>query len=122
MFLLTDLIKEPETSLLEGIVISIVGYLIVFTALVLLYYFFDNLSKLLNMQIRSRLRKQGKLDQIKTDKELAVPGEVTAAIGLALYMVNELHDQESNVITIKKVSRTYSPWSSKIYGMRNLNR
>ncbi len=122
MFLLTDLIKEPETSLIEGVVISIVGYLIVFTALVLLYYFFDNLSKLLNMQLRSRLRKQGKLDQIKTDKELSVPGEVTAAIGLALYLVNELHDQESNVITIKKVSRTYSPWSSKIYGMRNLNR
>ena len=47
-------------------------------------------------------------------------GEVNAAIATALYMYfNELHDDESNIITIKKVSKFYSPWSSKIYGLRN---
>jgi glutaconyl-CoA/methylmalonyl-CoA decarboxylase subunit delta len=122
MVLLVDFVDVPETTLVEGIVISVVGYIIVFTALVLLYFFFDNLSKLINMQIRSRLRKQGKLDQIKHDHGLAVPGEVTAAIGMALYLATSIHDEESNIITIKKVSRTYSPWSSKIYGMRNLTR
>lgn len=51
----------------------------------------------------------------KTD----ISGEVNAAIALALYMYsNELHDQENPVITMIKVSRTYSPWSSKIYGLR----
>lgn len=122
MFLLVDFTDVPETTLIEGIVVSIVGYLIVFTALLLLYFFFDNLSKLLNMQVKSRLRKQGKLDQITSDKDLSVPGEVTAAIGMALYLAISLHDEESNILTIKKVSKVYSPWSSKIYGIRNHTR
>jgi hypothetical protein len=46
-------------------------------------------------------------------------GEVNAAIVMALYLYqNEIHDQEDPVITMTKVSRTYSPWSSKIYGLR----
>jgi hypothetical protein len=52
-----------------------------------------------------------------------VSGEINAAIAMALYMYsNELHDQENPVITMIKVSRTYSPWSSKIYGLRRLPR
>ena len=30
----------------------------------------------------------------------------------------EIHDKEDAVLTINKISRTYSPWSSKIYGLR----
>jgi glutaconyl-CoA/methylmalonyl-CoA decarboxylase subunit delta len=46
--------------------------------------------------------------------------EVQAAIAMALYLhFNEMHDEESNIITIQRVSKTYSPWSSKIYNMRN---
>lgn len=44
-----------------------------------------------------------------------------AAIAMALYLYfNEIHDEESDIITVKRVSRTYSPWSSKLYNMRNL--
>ena len=44
-----------------------------------------------------------------------------AAIALALYLYfNETHDEESDIITVKRVSKTYSPWSSKLYNMRNL--
>jgi glutaconyl-CoA/methylmalonyl-CoA decarboxylase subunit delta len=122
MILLTEFVDVPETTLVEGIVISAVSYLIVFAALVILYYVFDGLTKVINLQLRIKLRKQGKLSQIKSDTDLMIPGEVTAAIGLALFFASELHDEESNILTIKKVSRTYSPWSSKIYGLRNLNR
>jgi len=46
-------------------------------------------------------------------------GEINAAIVMALYLyTNEIHDQEDPVITMVRVSRTYSPWSSKIYGLR----
>ena len=46
-------------------------------------------------------------------------GEVTAAIVMAMYLYSsEIHDQEDPVITMIRVSRTYSPWSSKIYGLR----
>ena len=48
-----------------------------------------------------------------------VSGEINAAIAMALYLYsNELHDQENPVITMIKVSKTYSPWSSHIYGLR----
>lgn len=47
-------------------------------------------------------------------------GEI-AAIGMALhlYLNDSVHDNESNVITIKRIQRRYSPWSSKIYSMNN---
>jgi hypothetical protein len=43
---------------------------------------------------------------------------VAIAIALHLY-TDEVHDNESNVITIKRIERRYSPWSSKIYGTNN---
>jgi preprotein translocase subunit YajC len=48
-----------------------------------------------------------------------VSDEAAAAIALAIHMYKiELHDMESLTITLKKVSRIYSPWSSKIYSIR----
>jgi len=48
-----------------------------------------------------------------------VEEEMAAAIALAIHMYkSDLHDQESFTITLKKVSRIYSPWSSKIYTLR----
>jgi len=42
------------------------------------------------------------------------------AIAMALHQFyDEVHDDESNVITIKRIERRYSPWSSKIYGVIN---
>jgi len=42
------------------------------------------------------------------------------AIAMALhFFYDEAHDNESNVITIKRIERRYSPWSSKIYGVIN---
>ena len=48
-------------------------------------------------------------------------GEICAAIIFALndYSKNE-HDIENTVLTIEKVARTYSPWSSKIYNLREI--
>jgi glutaconyl-CoA/methylmalonyl-CoA decarboxylase subunit delta len=46
-----------------------------------------------------------------------------AAIGLALCSYfSDVHDQESNILTVKKVSKLYSPWSSKIYGLNTLTK
>ena len=99
----------------DGITIAIVGYVIVFSALVVLYFVFTYFSKLINYNIRQKLLKSGKLKQ--TEKVERIPSDESAAISLALYLY-QLHDQESNVITIKRISKSYSPWSSKIYGMR----
>ncbi len=102
----------------DGVIIAIVGYITVFLALVVLYFVFTYLSKALNYRARMKLRRQGRFKAAE-EKQLFIPGDISAAISLALYLCNELHDEESNVITIKRVSKTYSPWSSKIYTLRD---
>lgn len=104
----------------QGIIIAITGYIIVFFALVLLYYVFHFLSKVLLFNTKRKLSKEGKI--IADNKELEISGEVTAAIAMAIYLSRDLHDEESDILTIKRISRTYSPWSSKIYGMRNFRK
>ncbi len=65
-------------------------------------------------------KKQASSSEKETSKN-EISGEVTAAIAVALYLYNnETHDIESGVITIKRVSKIYSPWSSKLYHMRNI--
>ena len=104
----------------QGVIIAITGYVIVFFALVLLYYVFSLLSKILLIKTRRKLSKSGEI--IDDDKALQISGEVTASIALAIYLSRDLHDEESDILTIKRISRTYSPWSSKIYGMRNFRK
>lgn len=49
--------------------------------------------------------------------------EAYAAIAMALYEMNgEVHDFENTVLTIKDIDRSYSPWSSKIYTLREIPR
>lgn len=101
-----------------GWTIALVGYGIVFTALISLVIVFVNLPKLLQINLRSKLKKQGKSSA--NSESLNIEGNVNAAIAMALYMhFDQIHDEESNIITIKKVTKNYSPWSSKIYGVMN---
>ncbi len=51
----------------------------------------------------------------------AISDEVYAAISLAIYQLqNNAHDQENTVLTIDKAAHMYSPWSSKIHGLRQI--
>ena len=69
------------------------------------------------MCIRDRHKRLGN-SFITQEKNIS--GEETAAIAMALHLyLSELHDEESGILTIKKTSKTYSPWSSKIYGVSN---
>lgn len=47
-------------------------------------------------------------------------GEEIAAIAMALHEHFNHHDNESFILTVKKMKRAYSPWSSKIYGLREI--
>jgi hypothetical protein len=101
----------------ETLVIAIAGYLIVFLALVLLYGFFSLIPGIISSRIS---KKQVRSGQPPSKHLPHLSGEETAAIAMALHLyMSEIHDEESGVLTIKKVSRTYSPWSSKIYAVRN---
>lgn len=114
-----------------GVGMAVVAMTVVFFALALLYFFFKNMSRFLKLDFnkqmiaralaKARLGKEAELEVKIPQKseDLDVTGEVNAAIAMSLYLYSvELHDAESAILTINKVSRTYSPWSSKIYGLR----
>jgi hypothetical protein len=110
------LIPTPEITD-EELLMAALGYVIVFVALIAMYFVFASIPKLINWRRSYLMRKSGKECNDQCD---AIPGDVLAAISLAIYLsANEYHDQESQLMTIKKVSRNYSPWSSKIYGLNN---
>ena len=113
--------QELSFLLQDALTISLVGIVIVFTSLIILYKSFQWISRLVSLNIRSKLRRQGK--EVSGDTgSMMIPADHGAAIAMALYLYYELHDEESNVITIARVSRNYSPWSSKIYCMRRNGR
>lgn len=100
-----------------AVIVCVVGYSVVFAVLILLYFVYNTIPKILNMQTRQRLRRKGKKECEECED---ITGEVNAAISTALHLyMSELHDEESGVMTIKKVSKRYSPWSSKIYGLNS---
>lgn len=102
-----------------GLIITLVGVGIVFVALAVLTIIFNQIPRLLKLQIRPKQRKtENNNRDAKMDGSMS--GETHAAIALALHLyMNDLHDQESSKLTISKISKKYSPWNSKIYGLRN---
>ncbi len=100
--------------------ITLLGWVIVLLSLFFLVGIFLLIPKIINWGVKRSLRSKGKT-QI-TDNHLSISGETNAAIATALFLYfNQIHDEESNVITIKQVHRRYSPWNSKLYGMTNIN-
>lgn len=104
-----------------GVGMTFVGMTVVFLSLLLLYILFFNITKILLFKKNRALKKEGKEEVVSAKEELT--GEINAAIAAALAMhFNEMHDKESTVLTINRVARAYSPWSSKIYGLRQYPR
>ncbi|MBN2236491.1 MAG: OadG family protein [Bacteroidales bacterium] len=102
-----------------AISLSIIGYLIVLISLMFLWLIYTLIPKAIHFFTNQSFRRRRGNTEDSEEFQGQISGEVTAAISAALYLyLNEQHDQESGKITIKEVTRRYSPWSSKIYGMR----
>ncbi len=115
------LLSVSNQLLKEGAILLFVGMLVVFTALLLLNYCFKAIPIVINFFTRRRLQQQGKMSEA-AEVELNVPAAVSVAISTALHLYfAEQHDFEETTITIKKAPKNYSPWSSKLYGMNNVN-
>ncbi len=107
-----------------SIIITIVGYVVVFLALLALVFVIGRISVIQAFFIQLKLRRNRKHnDETVKTPEISISACENAAICTALYLYfTELHDEEKYVMTVKKVSRTYSPWSSKIYGIMNIKK
>ena len=75
-----------------------------------------------NFTIKAKKSKDVIINNKEPEKfdDVVLSGEVNAAIAMALNLfVSQTHDFENAIITLKKISKSYSPWNSKIYGLRN---
>lgn len=103
-----------------GLIMAVTAMMVVFTALLFLYRIFRFTGSIIQKPIRIKrlIRRRGEEPEEEIEEIEEVSGEVFAAISAALYFYqSEQHDQESTILTIEKVSRRYSPWSSKLYGL-----
>jgi len=108
-----------------GIGMTISAMAVTFLGLLLLYLIFKQVGKLSIAASKRNARKaKSGITTNERDELLGEEaGEVFAAIATALYEVTEdVHDLENTVLTIHKVTRNYSPWSSKLYGLRETPR
>ncbi|MDE6173657.1 OadG family transporter subunit [uncultured Bacteroides sp.] len=105
-----------------GIGMAISAMSVVFSGLLLLFISFKIVGKVsVNLSKRNAMKAKGITDkQEAKEKKLGeAPGEVFAAIAMAMHeMQSDVHDVEDTVLTITRVKRSYSPWSSKIYTLR----
>lgn len=104
-----------------GIGMTMIAMFVVFSALAILFVIYKNMGRFFIRRGAKAAHAEAKVSTatVKASAEEEMSGEVNAAIAMALYLYqNELHDYENTVLTIQKVSRNYSPWSSKIYTLR----
>ena len=103
-----------------GIGMTMIAMFVVFSALAILFVIYKNMGRFFIR--RGAAAQKPATSEVKVaakHSEEEMSGEVNAAIAMALYLYqNEMHDYENTVLTIHKVSRNYSPWSSKIYTLR----
>ena len=117
---------EVESSSVEkfrlndpfGIGMALTAMGVVFCALLTLFISFKIIGKISVRLTNARARRAAGLPhgaEIKNDTS----GEVYAAIAMALQLhEDDDHDYEDTVLTLKTVEKRYSPWSSKLYGLR----
>ena len=106
----------------KGWIVTIAGFLIVILALAILSMLFSGVASYFKKKDAQKNEvKEVKPATVKPVTKLAegeIPAEVQAAIGMALYLTTNLHDEESNVITIE---RRQTSWNDKNYGVRHWN-
>ncbi len=101
-----------------GIGMTVIAMMVVFMSLALMYFIFKSTGNYFTKAAAKKSASTADSGE-ETVRSVDLSGEVSAAISMALYLYSSnLHDQENTVLTIKKVARTYSPWSSKIYSLR----
>ena len=103
-----------------GIGMTVTAMAVVFLGLIVLYLVFKQIG---NAAIKASKRNAQKAAAAEGSEVSAnagqESGEIFAAIATALYeMSDDNHDIENTVLTIRKVQRSYSPWSSKLYSLR----
>ncbi|MDR0543676.1 MAG: OadG family protein [Dysgonamonadaceae bacterium] len=103
-----------------GIGMTLTAMAVVFTGLLLLYLIFKLIGNIAVSLTRKRVMKAKGISSEEAKGIAGQSGDVYAAIAMAIYEATELHDEENTILTIRNTARNYSPWSSKIYTLREI--
>jgi Na+-transporting methylmalonyl-CoA/oxaloacetate decarboxylase gamma subunit len=118
------LLAHEDWVYTKGWIVTIAGFLIVVIALFILSSIFRGVAAYFKKQDAKKNAPKEEVKKI-VEKPVAqvaegeIPAEVQAAIGMALYLSTNLHDEEPNVITI---DRRVTSWNDKYYGVRHWKR
>ena len=121
--------RDVQANDPNGWQVALVCIIVVLSALALLWGLVFLFGKVMVAGAKERAQSSKKQIRSKSAQVAVVSGydadvatgEVIAAIATAIRMYRkDLHDHESEIITINQVARAYSPWSSKIHGLRQM--
>ena len=123
MEMLSVILRHDPAIYTKGWIVTIAGFLIVIIALFILSTIFRGVAAYFTKKDAEKnapkvIDKPVTKPVVKT-AEGEIPNEVLTAIGMALYLSTNLHDEESNVITIE---RRQTSWNDKNYGVRHWKR
>ena len=129
MEMLSVILRHDPAIYTKGWIVTVAGFLIVIIALFILSMIFRGVASYFKKKDEG---KETKVEKLKAKGENLSPvtshlspskdgisNEVLTAIGMALYLSTNLHDEESNVITIE---RRQTSWNDKNYGVRHWKR
>jgi Na+-transporting methylmalonyl-CoA/oxaloacetate decarboxylase gamma subunit len=109
-----------------GFALTIISMSVVFGGLILLFFAYKYIGVLNQKKFTFKAKQKNiKTKEIENNEtpisvDVVLSGEVNAAIAMGLNLfITQNHDYENAIVTIKKISKPYSPWNSKIYGLRN---
>lgn len=107
----------------QGVSITIIGISVVFLSLILLFFCMKFFIRFIaKSKSESSAAQKGLAISGKTGTE-SITGEIVAAIAMAIHQSREeFHDLDQMILTFNRITRPYSPWSSKIHGIRRFSR
>ncbi len=108
----------------NALIVTFIGFGIVFLILCLLIGIITLFGKIMAPKVSVKKTISVGNDSSAVSETILsgvhIPALDSAAIATALHLYyDDVHDEESHIITIKNVERRYSPWNSKIYGINN---
>jgi hypothetical protein len=129
-------VKPKKAEVLQkhdptGGVLALISVLVVFFVLILITVVLHLVfGKLMVGNQNKKAAKAAAAKQAEGEKSASpakkasdISGEEFAAIAAAIHLYNdEMHDEESAILTINKVAKVYSPWSSKMHNMNPYRR
>jgi len=113
-------IDNFKTNDSRGIGMTLTAMSVVFLGLIMLFLLFKLIGNTAVSLSHKRAMKISGISKEQAKDIAEQSGEIYAVIAMAIYEAVELHDDENTILTIKNTVRNYSPWSSKIYSLREM--